>query len=120
MPLLKSIRGCAAALLRCPADRSNQLSTAPGPAVLDEAHGGGCAGRASLRPVLYGWEAMLLPDTLDALRYYWDDARHKNSFIIERTAPQLIGEQMPTVVDRLLSRFRLKRSDIAHWVSVTV
>ena len=24
---------------------------------------------------------------------------------------------MPTVVDRLLSRFRLKRSDVAHWVS---
>ena len=30
--------------------------------------------------------------------------------------PYLIGLQIPKMVDRLLERFKLKKSDIAHWV----
>ena len=69
-----------------------------------------------MQPTIYGYEAMLLPNTLDALCYNYDDERHKFSFIIQPAVPYLIGLQIPKMVDRLLERFKLKKSDIAHWV----
>jgi len=93
--------GCAACVLRAPSDSGNIRSL----------EGGG-----KLEPTIYGYEAMLLPNTLDALCYNYDDARSKFSFIIQPAVPYLIGLQIPKMVDKLLDRFKLKKSDIAHWV----
>ena len=93
--------GCAACVLRCPADSSNVRSL---------------EGEGAMQPAIYGYEAMLLPGTLDALCYKFDDVYGKFSFIIQPDVPYVIGLQIPKMVDRLLGRFKLRKSDIAHWV----
>ena len=59
---------------------------------------------------------MLLPDTLEALAYRWDDERHKFSFVIQPLVPYLIGLSIPQLIGRLLGRCGLKQPDISHWV----
>eukprot|EP00965_Chrysotila_dentata_P014327 474845-Pleurochrysis_carterae.AAC.1 len=66
-------------------------------------------------PTLLGFESMLLPDTLDVLRYRWDESCHKFSFTISAEVPYTMGHAIPTAVDRLLTRFKLRTPDIAHW-----
>jgi polyketide synthase Type III len=93
--------GCAACVLRCPVDSSNMRLL---------------KGNGALQPSIYGYEAMLLPGTLDALCYNFDDVRSKFSFVIQPAVPYLIGLEIPVMVHRLLERFKLKKSDISHWV----
>ena len=52
---------------------------------------------------------MLLPDTLEALAYRWDDERHKFSFVIQPLVPYLIGLSIPQLIGRLLGRCGLKQ-----------
>ena len=68
------------------------------------------------RPVLYGFESLLLPDSLDSLCYKWLDEYSKFSFTISPQVPYLMGLKIPGMVHRLLEQHRLKREDIAHWV----
>jgi len=72
--------------------------------------------RLGPRAMLYGFESLLLPDSLDTLCYEWLDSCNKFSFTISPQVPYLMGLKIPVMVDRLLDQHRLKRSDIAHWV----
>jgi alkylresorcinol/alkylpyrone synthase/polyketide synthase Type III len=58
----------------------------------------------------------LIPDTLEAMRYDWDDVHGKFSFFIDRQVPYVVGAHSEQIVDRLLSNFDLRRKDIVHWV----
>ena len=50
------------------------------------------------------------------MRYDWDDAQHKFSFFLDPDIPYVVGAHAGLVVDRLLTRVGLRRSDIAHWL----
>ena len=91
--------GSAAAVLVCPTAQRPIRSTAAAP-----------------KPMLYGFESMLVPDTLNSLCYEWLDEYHKFSFTISPQVPYLMGLKIPIMVGRLLDKFRLKREDISHWV----
>jgi len=91
--------GSAAAVLICPTPNKPIASPPSAP-----------------RPMLYGFESLLLPDSLDSLCYNWLDNYHKFSFTISPEVPYLMGLKIPGMVHRLLEQHRLKREDIAHWV----
>ena len=42
-----------------------------------------------MRPMLYGFESLLLPDSLDSLCYNWLEEYNKFSFTISPQVPQL-------------------------------
>jgi len=92
--------GAAAAVLICPD------AEAPLPALPD----------GGLRPLLYGFESMLVPGTLEALHYTWLDEVNKFSFTIEPQVPYLMGLCIPAMVTRLLAKQRLSLDDVSHWV----
>ena len=58
------------------------------------------------RPMLYGFESLLLPDSLDSLCYNWLDDYHKFSFTISPQVPYLMGLKIPGMVQRLLEQVR--------------
>lgn len=58
----------------------------------------------------------LIPNSLEAMRYDWDDTHGKLSFFIDRQVPYLVGAHSEEVVDRLLKSHNIRRHDIRHWV----
>ena len=58
----------------------------------------------------------LIPDTLEAMRYDWDELHGKFSFYIDPQVPYVVGACAEEVIDRLLSDTDLGRNDIDHWV----
>jgi len=91
--------GCACAILMCPTPQKPISST-----------------EETIRPMLYGFESMLVPDTLDSLCYEWLDDYNKFSFTISPQVPYLMGLKIPVMLKRLLDKFRLKKEDVSHWV----
>jgi polyketide synthase Type III len=67
-------------------------------------------------PKLLGFESQVITEAIRAMRYDWDDRAGKFSFFLDRDIPYFIGENAEKPVDRLLTRFGLKRRHIAHWV----
>jgi 3,5-dihydroxyphenylacetyl-CoA synthase len=65
---------------------------------------------------LLKFASCLIPDTLEAMRYDWDDVHGKFSFFIDPQVPYIVGAHAEEVVDRLLSNTNLRRKDIDHWV----
>jgi 3,5-dihydroxyphenylacetyl-CoA synthase len=58
----------------------------------------------------------LIPDSLEAMRYDWDETHGKFSFYIDPQVPYVVGANAEGVVDHLLSDTNLRRKDINHWV----
>jgi predicted naringenin-chalcone synthase len=67
-------------------------------------------------PQILGFTSHLITDAIDAMRYEWDDAQNKFSFYLDPHVPYVVGAHAEQVVDRLLSRAGLRRSDISHWL----
>lgn len=65
---------------------------------------------------ILGFASTLVPHSLAAMRYDWDDAQGKFSFSLHREVPYVIGAHCEAVVDRLLDVAGLRRSDITHWI----
>ncbi len=73
-------------------------------------------GPASGGPAVLAQAAVMVPDTLDAMHFEWDEPLGKFSFFLERSVPDVIGAQSEAVVDGLLKDAGLCRADVAHWV----
>jgi len=67
-------------------------------------------------PTVLGFESHTITEAIDAMRYDWDDADHKFRFFLDREIPYVIGAHAEAPVERLLSRFGLKRRHVAHWI----
>ena len=67
-------------------------------------------------PTILKFASCLIPDTLEAMRFDWDDVHGKFSFFLDREVPYVVGAHSEQVVGQLLTGFELHRSDIAHWV----
>jgi predicted naringenin-chalcone synthase len=97
-------------------------------AVVNSLFGDGAAAIAVVAPVagdgapapagprILSFASHLITDAIDAMRYDWDDTRHKFSFYLDPDVPYVVGAHAERVVDRLLAGNQLRRSDIRHWV----
>lgn len=65
-------------------------------------------------PMIYGFESYLIHEAIDEMRFDFQEG--KFVFYLGRDIPYVIGENIAKPVDRLLSRYGLKKRDIAHWL----
>ena len=67
-------------------------------------------------PAILKFVSSLIPETLNAMRFDWDDEQGKLKFFLDRNIPYLIGAHSEEVIDQLLADTGLHRCDIAHWI----
>lgn len=63
---------------------------------------------------ILGFHSHIITDQINAMRFELEGA--KNSFLLDPEVPYVIGANIEKPVERLLTRFGVKRRDIAHWV----
>jgi polyketide synthase Type III len=93
-------------------------------AVVNSLFGDGAAALAVLAdpegvctgPVILKFASLIIPGTLQAMRFNWDEAQGKFSFFLDREIPYIIGAHAEHVIDELLAGTSLRRSDIRHWI----
>jgi polyketide synthase Type III len=73
-------------------------------------------GDGTAGPAVHRFQSHLVPDSLSAMRYDWDDAQGKFSFSIDPEVPYVVGAHVETVVDRLLAGTGVRRGRVAHWL----
>ncbi|MGW4651161.1 3,5-dihydroxyphenylacetyl-CoA synthase DpgA [Kitasatospora sp. NPDC004289] len=67
-------------------------------------------------PRILGFASHLITEAIDAMRYDWDDEQGKFSFYLDPHVPYVVGANADQVVDRLLAKAGLRRSDISQWL----
>jgi len=77
---------------------------------------GGTGAPAAQGPRILSFASHIITDALDAMRYDWDSEQGKFSFFLDPEIPYVVGANAKIVIDRLLSRAGLRRSDIRHWL----
>lgn len=68
------------------------------------------------RPEILGFASKLIPNSLGAMRYDWDDRQGKFSFFLDRDVPYVVGAHTEEVIARLLRQAGLHRGEVSHWV----
>jgi 3,5-dihydroxyphenylacetyl-CoA synthase len=63
---------------------------------------------------IMGFESHIISAQIDAMRFDLDGV--KNSFVLDPEVPYVVGANVEKPVDRLLTKFNVKRRDISHWV----
>jgi alkylresorcinol/alkylpyrone synthase/polyketide synthase Type III len=91
-------------------------------AVVNSLFGDGAAAVAvsaggGLGPHIVKFSSLLVPEAIDAMRYDWDDERHKFSFYLDRDIPYVVGAHAEPALDGLLAGTGLRRTDITHWIA---
>ncbi len=71
---------------------------------------------SNIYPNILSWESEMIPEYKHALRYDWDDVKHRYSFYIDRETPAILAENFPKPLSRLLERAGLSLADIRHWM----
>jgi predicted naringenin-chalcone synthase len=72
--------------------------------------------RGAAGPRVLRFASRIITDAFGAMRYDWDDARHRFSFFLDPDIPYVVGANAGEVVDRLLGGAGLRRRDIRHWL----
>jgi polyketide synthase Type III len=67
-------------------------------------------------PRVLSFASHIITEAFDAMRYDWDDVRHKFSFVLDPEIPYVVGANAEPVVDRLLSAAGLRRGAVRHWL----
>jgi alkylresorcinol/alkylpyrone synthase/polyketide synthase Type III len=68
------------------------------------------------RPRILKFASCLIPEAIEAMRYDWDSAQNRFSFFLDPQVPYVIGAHVELVIDRLLAKTGLLRSDVTHWL----
>jgi predicted naringenin-chalcone synthase len=63
-----------------------------------------------------GFESCIITDAVEAMRYDWDRDQGRFSFFLDPQIPYVVGAHAEPVVDRLLGKYGLRRSDVRHWL----
>lgn len=67
-------------------------------------------------PAIIKFHSYLISETVDSMRYDWDESHGKFSFYLDPNIPYVIGAHIEQTIDALLSDTGLRRSDIKHWI----
>ncbi|WP_067453851.1 3,5-dihydroxyphenylacetyl-CoA synthase DpgA [Actinomadura macra] len=67
-------------------------------------------------PRVLDFASCIITDAVDAMRYDWDRDQGRFSFFLDPQIPYVVGAHAELVIDRLLGRNGLRRSDIGHWL----
>jgi 3,5-dihydroxyphenylacetyl-CoA synthase len=67
-------------------------------------------------PTVLKSSSFMIPESIDAMRFDWDDDHGKFSFYLDRDVPYVVGAHAELVIDSLLSGTGLRRKDIEHWI----
>lgn len=70
----------------------------------------------SLKPEILRFSSHLIPGTTSALRFDYDDEKHRYRFHVGKETPKLLAESISSPVMSLLNQFSLKRSNVNHWI----
>jgi len=71
---------------------------------------------ASPGPQLVRFGSRTIPEAVDAMRYDWDDERHRFSFGLDAQVPYVVGAHAEETLGRLLDGTGVTRSGVDHWV----
>jgi alkylresorcinol/alkylpyrone synthase/polyketide synthase Type III len=69
-----------------------------------------------VHPTLIAFESYIIPNSLEALYFDWDESHGKYSFILSPTVPYDMALSAPHLISALLAKTRVKQSEIKHWV----
>ncbi|MEU3037801.1 3,5-dihydroxyphenylacetyl-CoA synthase DpgA [Streptomyces griseoaurantiacus] len=67
-------------------------------------------------PRLLRFASRTIPEAVDAMRYDWDDDRHRFSFGLDPQVPYVVGAHAEESLGRLLDGTGVTRSEVSHWV----
>jgi predicted naringenin-chalcone synthase len=67
-------------------------------------------------PTMLKFASRLIPESIDAMRFDWDDGHGKFNFYLDRDVPYVVGSHAEHVIDTLLNGTGLHRRDVAHWI----
>jgi alkylresorcinol/alkylpyrone synthase/polyketide synthase Type III len=56
-----------------------------------------------LHPKILKFASHLIPDSIDAIQFDWDDSHGKFNFSLSHDVPYIIGAQVEQVIDKLLA-----------------
>ena len=68
------------------------------------------------KPTVKKFSSFLLPSSLDAMKFHWNEDQGKYSFYLSKNVPYVIGRQIEGVVERLLENLPVYQSEIDHWI----
>ncbi|MBV9760261.1 MAG: type III polyketide synthase [Acidobacteriaceae bacterium] len=67
-------------------------------------------------PRIMKFRSCIITDAIEAMRYDWDDTHGKFSFFLDPDIPYVVGANVESTINGLLSCTGLRRSDISHWL----
>jgi len=67
-------------------------------------------------PAILNFHSRIITDAIGAMRYDWDEAHGRFSFFLDPQIPYILGANIESTIDALLSQNELRRSNIAHWL----
>jgi 3,5-dihydroxyphenylacetyl-CoA synthase len=68
------------------------------------------------RPSVQGFVSHFIPNSMGALRFDWDDEKHRYRFFVGKETPKMLAAHIEAPVGRLLKMFDLQREQIQHWI----
>lgn len=68
------------------------------------------------QPSLQRFSSYLIPESIEAMRYDWDDTQSKFSFFLDPEVPYVIGAHAESALKELLKDSGLHQSNIKHWL----
>jgi predicted naringenin-chalcone synthase len=67
-------------------------------------------------PIILKFRSRIITDAIAAMRYDWDESHGKFSFFLDPEIPYVVGANIESTIDSLLTGTGLRRSDISHWL----
>ena len=67
-------------------------------------------------PSILRFRSLIIPDTIDAMRYEWDESEGKFNFFLAPDVPYVVGAHATLALECLLENTGLRTQDIQHWL----
>lgn len=74
------------------------------------------SGQTSVGPSILKFNSHIMTESIDAMRYEWDEPQGKFSFFLDPEIPYIVGANVEDTIDALLAGTGLRRSEVAHWL----
>lgn len=71
---------------------------------------------SGLVPLIERFSSLLVPESLDSMRFDWNDDANKFQFGLDAEVPYVVGANAPSAVGALLDGLGVSHGDVDHWV----